>query len=979
MSTLPESAADPRGRPPSDQLGDARNRAHRALFGKPAPPASLPETDDQVIERGSMLGRYLVIATLGRGGMGTVFEAYDETLGRVIAIKLLHTGTTERHAQRLQREAKALAKLSHPNVVHVYEVGRANDQWYIAMELVPGQTLRQWQADEHDWRACVDVYLQAGHGLDAAHAAGLVHRDFKPDNCIIDEAGRVRVLDFGLVTDTVLASQGSDSGEASTTLDAEAQLPVTRTGALLGTVAYMPPEQLDGRPANASGDQFSFCVSLYEALYGQRPFPGSSVATLMDAIEAGRVRPPPADRHVPGTLRAVLLRGLSSQASQRWPSMAALLDELRREVTPRTQRFVAAGLTAGLVALGTGVAFGQYAQVKDRCTGARSQLESIWDDARQQRVHAAIVGTEQPYAADTWARVSQQLDDYAERWAARHTAVCEATRVTQEQTEHDMGLRMSCLHDRKVALNATVDVLADADATVVENAMKLVAALPGFGRCDDLPALRAAVPPPEDPDDARQVEVLREQLAKLAARQKAGRYKAALQAIDGVAEQAEALRYEPLMAEVKSRRGQLLDMNGRYAEAEQELREGYTQAMEHRHDEVARDTARHLAWVVGIRQSRHAEGLVWGQVALAQALRDGDDEHPVEKAAVLRDIGSVLANKGALDDALVHLRQALALLDEAPGEHHRRRGTILDRIGIALARQGHLADALRHQQRALALVEQTVGPHHPHVANLLNNISVVLRMQGEHDRAIAKQMQALSIYENAWGEQHPLVATSIDNVGAAFAQQGRLDEARRHFERALAIREQTLGEQHPDVANSLNNLGNVTSDQGQLEVALDFYRRSVAIKEQALGPRHAGLASTLNNMAVVLMDTGRPQRARVQFERARSIWEEALGPEHPEVANALVGLARAALQSADFEVAREYAQRAVVLRESTEVSPAELARARFVWAQTLGLTTAERARARALAMQARDAFATQGPGYAGDVTQIDQWLEEHPA
>ncbi len=218
-------------------------------------------------------------------------------------------------------------------------MGEVEGRTFIAMEVVGGRTLQEWQQQERpEWRACVEAYLQAGQGLAAAHAAGLVHRDFKPGNCILDEDGRVRVLDFGLVRG---AEGGSDEGPSRVPPRSAGAEPLdealTRTGAMVGTVAYMPLEQLEGRPVDARGDQFSFCVSLYEALYGERPFGGDSSSELATALENGEVRRAPAGTRVPGKLRSVLLRGLSADPGARWPSMTALLTELRHVVAPRIQ------------------------------------------------------------------------------------------------------------------------------------------------------------------------------------------------------------------------------------------------------------------------------------------------------------------------------------------------------------------------------------------------------------------------------------------------------------------------------------------------------------------------------------------------------------------------------------------------------------------------------------------------------------------
>ena len=266
-----------------------------------------------------------------------MWEAIDEQLGRRVAIKVLRSALSTDHELRLRREAQALARLSHPHVVQVYEVIDVDGLTALVMELVQGPTLRQWQQRDPrpGWKSCVEVYLQAGRGLAAAHAAGLVHRDFKPDNCIVDEHGRVRMLDFGLVArehDEPITTEKLALPSAGDSLE----LSLTRTGTLMGTVGYMPPEQLGrhGSTNGAAGDQFSFCISLYEAIHGERPFAGASEDELRLAIEDGRIRAAPAGMRVPPRLRAILVRGLAAEPEARWPAMAELLDALERVVKP---------------------------------------------------------------------------------------------------------------------------------------------------------------------------------------------------------------------------------------------------------------------------------------------------------------------------------------------------------------------------------------------------------------------------------------------------------------------------------------------------------------------------------------------------------------------------------------------------------------------------------------------------------------------
>jgi WD40 repeat protein/predicted Ser/Thr protein kinase len=305
------------------------------------------------------IGRFTIVRKLGAGGMGVVYVAYDEQLDRRVAVKLLRNTVASSEAQvRLEREAQAMARLSHPNVVTVHEVGRHDGQVFMAMEFVDGEDLRQWLTrSKRDWREVVAVFLQAGEGLAAAHEAGIVHRDFKPDNVLVGNDGRVRVADFGLAN-----SVNTVAGPVDPSLsDSQRRLGValTRPGAVMGTPAYMPPEQFRGAATDAQADQFSFCVALWEGLYGARPFKGKTLLELSMAVAAGEVIEPPQDSAVPTWLRAVMLRALAAEPSARWGSMREMLDVLARDPEARRRRIalVLGFSLAGLALVGGLIGF----------------------------------------------------------------------------------------------------------------------------------------------------------------------------------------------------------------------------------------------------------------------------------------------------------------------------------------------------------------------------------------------------------------------------------------------------------------------------------------------------------------------------------------------------------------------------------------------------------------------------------------------
>ncbi|MEM9462100.1 MAG: serine/threonine-protein kinase [Myxococcota bacterium] len=843
----------------SGRAADSGNRANRAdqahddLGSQGSASASEPDALEAAIKarvvqtlfgtpiRPSTLGRYIVLGTLGQGGMGTVLEAFDRTLARKVAIKVLHEHLDDKYTARLLREARALAKLSHPNVVPVFEANTTDGQTFVVMELVQGRTLRHWirQHPRPDWRQCVEVFIQAGRGLAAAHAQGLIHRDFKPSNTILDDEGRARVLDFGLARRTEVdmtdedgpgregdqtdhdrdhhhpAQQSTGTGTMQA-LDNDRTAFVqalTETGAVMGTPAYMPPEQMKGHEADARSDQFSFCVSLYEAVYGKRPFEGSTLTELTASMTRGRIRPVPKGSSVPTRLRTILLRGLALEPDKRWPSMEALLHQLHTLVAPRPRRWVALGLTTGLAALGGGLALGQYAQVKERCTGAPAQMDGIWDDARRGQVQAALLGTERSLAPDTWARIEPRLDAYAQGWVETHTEACEATSVRGEQSEDALDLRMRCLDLRRTTLRATVDVLADADTEVVDNAIELVAGLPTLTRCDDLEWLEHHdhhVPPPEDPDVAAAVKAQRTRLAEIEAMDKAGHSAEALGELRATVEQAQMLDYPPLWAEALDWRGTLRHRTGQYEEAEQDLRRAYTLAIEQRHDPIALHAAQILTRVVGVALARPAEGRQWGEmVALPLAQRSGE---PLQEANSLNDLGLVLDKQGDYEGARLHFERALAIQQEVLGSDHPQVARSLSTLGHVLQRQGDYDDARIHHQRALTIGEKVLGPDHPQMAHALLGLATVALDAGDRASARSHAEQAVSIRE---------AATVAPNLlaEARFALARALWSTHHEQARALA-----LANQARDALAAAKAPGDTGVDLAQIDAWLAEHR-----------------------------------------------------------------------------------------------------------------------------------------------------------
>ncbi|MEM9452760.1 MAG: serine/threonine-protein kinase [Myxococcota bacterium] len=339
----PTKLKQPAELPPTTKLGDylglpsvERGAVYRRVLARMA-------GEDADEPEATRIGRYEFIRRLGAGGMGVVYLVRDPDLDRKIALKMLHPRL--RHAddadeRRMRREARAMARLDHDNVVRVHELGTHEGRLYLAMEYVEGTTLSGWlTGPQRHWSEIVRVFCRAGAGLVAAHEAGLAHCDFKPDNVLLSDEGAVKVSDFGLVrvlgdTDEFQAARGMESTDALPSITQS-----TTQSTIAGTPAYMAPEQLAGSRGDTRSDQFGFCVALYTALLGQPPFEGSTVAELTRSMAAGLRAPQARRAEVPAEVLAALERGLEQRADDRWPSMSALIAQLEQELArPRRCR-----------------------------------------------------------------------------------------------------------------------------------------------------------------------------------------------------------------------------------------------------------------------------------------------------------------------------------------------------------------------------------------------------------------------------------------------------------------------------------------------------------------------------------------------------------------------------------------------------------------------------------------------------------------
>jgi tetratricopeptide (TPR) repeat protein/predicted Ser/Thr protein kinase len=918
------------------------------------------------------IGRFLVIKRVGAGGMGVVYAAYDSELDRKVALKLIRpeVGAAEKAQQRLLREARALAKLSHSNVVQVYDVGTHDGQVWIAMEFVEGRDLAAWL--DHDPPRTVDeivpLFLAAGRGLAAAHEVGLVHRDFKPANVLVGDDGEVRVVDFGLARPVRAQEEASaPDGESG------APLEVSRAGARVGTPAYMSPEQHLGDEVDARTDQFSFCVALYEALYGERPFQGDSLIQLSLAVTSGELREPPRHRQVPEHLRRLLLRGLSQEPDDRYPTMEALLADLSFDPrVRRRRRWLAGGFVVALGAAVGGTYYARESQL-ETCTGAEQRLDGIWDPARKAVVEKALTDTGLPLAADTWTGVEAGLDAYADAWSAQHTEACRATQLG-EQSQQMLDLRMRCLDRRLRELSALVEVLAEADEKVVQSASEAVARLPRLEQCADLEALAAEVKPPDDPKVAAAVEGVRSTLGRSRAREDAGKYEAAMEAAHDAVGVARTLDYPPVLAEALLREGELAFELGDFESAEETITQAYHTALEAKHDRAAADAASALVAVL-VRRARFDDAMTWVRHAQAMVNRVGPGG--AEEARLLESWGELLDRQAQYGQARDNFERALEIHIALDGPEHPAVAAGYHRLGRVAYEQGEYVLAGEYFQRSLDIGEQAFGPNHPALGRALTGLGTSLKRQHEYERARKEYERSLAITEAALGEDHPAVARDLNNLGNLLRRMGEFERARSTLERALEIREKTYDPEHPAVAQVLTGLGQIAEELQEYERARDLYARALKIREKRQGPAHADLAQSLDNLGISLRLLGDDQGAIELHRRAWEMRRELLPDDHLDVAWGLTQLADAELGAGETSAALEHANRALgVFRTDAQTYPEWLAQARFVRARALWALDRDHAEALKLAERARDAYAAEGAPFAPYRANVEAWLAE---
>ena len=797
---------------------------------------------------GATVGHFQIVKELGAGGMGIVLEAYDPDLDRRVAIKVVRGPDAGSAAgARLIREAQAMAKLTHPNVVGVHEVGTVGTgtgrRVFVVMELVRGETLATWLEQPRTWRRIVETFTQAGDGLLAAHHAGLVHRDFKPSNVLVEVGGRVRVTDFGLAF--------SDDEEPH----------LARGSDLVGTPAFMAPEQRARGDVDARADQYSFAVSLDDAL----------------ARVPGRT---------PRRLRVAIARALADDREARFPSLEPLLAELRAAVGSR-RRFAMGGaiILAAATAIAASIALATTPAGGAACSDHAELVDELWNPAARDALAERFTRI-RPTSATAIASTARALDAWTAAWKLGRRAACGAD-------DEQRRARLACLDRGLHELRQQLVVWETADAEVVDRAVRAATALPAPESCTNAPPRQSIDP------------ITTQALVSIHALERAGRAREAKPAVDSLLVRVGSAPDPATAAEVFYAAGLVAQAIGDLPRARAHLARAASEAGRAGLDSRLVDSLLAQASVV-IDEGRPLDSLGLLDAANAIIARVGIDR--LERYAMIR--GDALTQAGRPRDALVELRRAVELLEARVARDPRSRLGLARALAVLAAAHDGLhehVEGARVLARVLAIEEGELGPEHPEVGKTLHDLANHQNRLLDHDRANTNLARARAIFVAAYGERHLLVGGTDLSLGNVAVFQQRYDAARAYYERALATLSPLVPADHLFLATASSGIGTIAREQDRCAEAIPHFERAVAIMERT-GHGGPDLATHLVNLGACLDDVGRSAEARKPTERSLALLDEA-GAADREKAEQWMVLAEIELHSGNKPQAIAIAER----------------------------------------------------------------------
>ena len=849
-------------------------------------------------EPGDRIGRYVIGTPVGRGAMGEVFRAYDSELARPVALKRLHASTNSDARARLVREARAAAQLQHPNVVAVYEIVDDVDGAVLATEWIDGVTLREWIKDK-PWREAVRVVVAAGRGLAAAHAAGIVHRDFKPENVLVDRQGRARVADFGLASafDSVMGDVTLlDSVELAQTLRA------TMTGTIGGTPAYMAPELIDGARPDARSDQFAFAVTLFEAAYGTYPFAGATAEAVW--AHMGRNQIVKCERRLPVWLDRAVRKALAANPAERFADLGELLDLIDRKSSRGIGIPVAvAGALGGIAVAGIAMLVAPSSE-KQKC--GDDLVDDVWSQSVRAGYAKQFASVAPARAVTSLAFTDQTLDQWTGAWRLERRAACAAEPAQRRA-------RTTCLDRQLGELRAQLAVWSRADAAGVDHAALAVAALPSPAECTTAPTV--ATPAARTFADAT---------AELDALRRAGKYQEGRAKIAPLIEPA--TKQTDLVAKARA--------FWAFASIEYELRE---QTTARAHIAIAAQSARQAGddqLLAEILVTDAAVRIVALKPAEALGVLDTVEmlsprEETVSKVLAVR--GEALSQLGRFDESIATYRQGIEILEKEVMHDPSQRlalAAMIGATGSVMGRAQRFEEGIVELKRGHEIEEPLLGVNHPEVARTLHDLANAQRFTGDSVNATKNMTRARAIFAESMGEVSLEVATCDEALADMALDAG--DEARAL---KLATNARDIYVQvhaNPSLLSSIETtLGNIEEDHDHCTAALPHYQASLDAAKEA-NETGGTLAISYSNVAACLVDVGgRDGEARNAVEAALGAWDTDPTPG-PERSQALAVLAQLEARGGRYRRALELGDQALATLKGLDGPPWDELRADIV-------------------------------------------------
>jgi hypothetical protein len=800
--------------------------ACRELFGELARSTEL----DAIVASSepTRVGRYRIDARLGEGGMGTVYAAHDPQLDRKVAIKLVHAELAERGGvDRLLREGRALAKLSHENVVAVHDADVDDGVVYLAMALVEGETLASWLQTPRSWREIVAAFASVARGLAAAHRAGIVHRDVKPENVIVEPDGGIKVVDFGLA-----GSRPSDDRKPEGGAEDDARL--TLPGSVIGTHAMMSPEQRRGDEVGPATDQYSLCVGFAAALAGV----------------AG----------VPRRIRAAIDRGRAEQPADRFAS----LDDFVAAIAPRRRWpwWLAGGAVAVAVAIAGYILATRGDDATTRaCRLAALDRAELWTDAHRRAAAAALHATGLDYADDTARRIDAALVVYLEELARAERAICEL------RDDALVATGLACLAERRSAFFAVEVQLLTSGPDEARSGVALVHTLPAVDECANPTYLAstaaAATSAPERAAIAAAVHAARAASA-------AGDYRAAVAHAREAVTRARVSGGMLLAGALAVLGDELVTTEGATV-AEATFREAIAVAETAHADEIRAYAMAELMAVLAREPGREREALAMQSLVEAAGTRVAK---PAVLAPVIRQSAGVAKLRlGELDAALVDLQASLAGALASLPPHDPRLAAYLNPVGVALSSLGREAEAVKLHDEAVRVATDVWGPDHPTTALFVANLAGKHATLGDCDRAVVEATHARAILAGAVAADTPELLDIGRTIAACALRRRDFDGALREHAAIRSTLEANGRTNSDDMARAWIDIGDTQRARSAWDPAGDAYRTAISIFESIVGTSDARLAAPLVGIGEVEISAGRPARAIPALERALAIRE----------------------------------------------------------------------------------------------------------